>query len=271
MRSLATLLLAAAMAAAAPVVVAQTPDAQPPDPAPILTLDDALWAGGFLIGAAALAPLDVHIAREIQDSIRQEQPVFRAGAGALRLLGFPGSLIVTGGLYGGGLLLDQPGIAAAGLHATEAVVAAEIVTLVVKGLAGRGRPFLDPGNPFNFHLGRGIFNDDYQAFPSGHTSAAFAVASALTAEIGNRNPDLKLVSGTLLYSTATLVGISRLYHNAHWATDVIVGAAIGTFAGWTVVRYHHRRPDNPLDRALLSRTHPPAPAVPIVLWSMPIG
>jgi hypothetical protein len=44
-----------------------------------------------------------------------------------------------------------------------------------------------------------------------------------------------------------------LYDNQHWASDVIVGAGIGTFAGNKVVRYAHRtNANNRLDRWLLS-------------------
>ena len=44
-----------------------------------------------------------------------------------------------------------------------------------------------------------------------------------------------------------------MYNNYHWASDVTIGAAIGTFAGLKVVRYHHRvNPDNRLDRWLLN-------------------
>jgi membrane-associated phospholipid phosphatase len=31
----------------------------------------------------------------------------------------------------------------------------------------------------------------------------------------------------LAYSLATIVGLSRIYNNAHWASDVLAGAAIG--------------------------------------------
>ena len=43
-----------------------------------------------------------------------------------------------------------------------------------------------------------------------------------------------------------------MYNNRHWASDVLVGAGIGTFAGLKVVRYHHSHPGNRLDRWLLA-------------------
>jgi hypothetical protein len=42
-----------------------------------------------------------------------------------------------------------------------------------------------------------------------------------------------------------------MYNNAHWASDVALGAAIGTFSGIKVVRYSHAHPNNFIDRALL--------------------
>jgi hypothetical protein len=42
-----------------------------------------------------------------------------------------------------------------------------------------------------------------------------------------------------------------MFQNQHWASDVIVGAAIGTFAGLKVVHWHHSHPGNFVDRVLL--------------------
>jgi membrane-associated phospholipid phosphatase len=66
------------------------------------------------------------------------------------------------------------------------------------------------------------------------------------------------VIGPVLYGGAVAVGASRMYENRHWASDVIMGAAIGTFAGTKVVRYHRTHPTNQLDRWLLRASVSPS-------------
>jgi membrane-associated phospholipid phosphatase len=56
-----------------------------------------------------------------------------------------------------------------------------------------------------------------------------------------------------------MVGLSRMYNNQHWASDVVFGAGLGTFAGITVVRYTHDHARNRIDRWLLSGAITPAP------------
>jgi membrane-associated phospholipid phosphatase len=70
-----------------------------------------------------------------------------------------------------------------------------------------------------------------------------------------------------MYGGATLVGLSRMYNNLHWASDVLGGAAIGTLLGLKVVKYHHSHPDNAIDRALLRRNVMPIPT-PIPLATL---
>jgi membrane-associated phospholipid phosphatase len=63
--------------------------------------------------------------------------------------------------------------------------------------------------------------------------------------------------GSAMYGGATLVGLSRMYNNRHWASDVMIGGLIGTFAGLKVVKYHRTHPDNRVDRWLLGVTATP--------------
>lgn len=244
--------------------------AQQVDREPVFSGSDAAWAAGFLAGTAALAPVDLYFAERLQDPRSQENRLLRHGATVFRVLGHPGAVLGVAGAYAVGRLSDNDGLADVGLHAAAALLVAEGATYLGKTVAGRARPRVDPGNPFNFGLLRG-WRDNYQSFPSGHTSAAFAVAAALTSEAGSRRPADQWWMGTLLYSGAALVGVSRMYNNEHWATDVVVGAALGTFAGWKVVRYTHTRAGNELDGLFLNLTirpgHGMALAVMPLAWS----
>jgi membrane-associated phospholipid phosphatase len=69
-----------------------------------------------------------------------------------------------------------------------------------------------------------------------------------------------------------MVGLSRMYHDKHWASDVVLGAAIGTFTGLKVVRYSHAHPNNRLDRAILKdRAAIRGTPVPIVAFRIPLS
>lgn len=64
---------------------------------------------------------------------------------------------------------------------------------------------------------------DDQSFPSGHTTAAFVDATVLYHEFKDTEPIIAY-SG---YLFATSTGILRMTNNAHWLTDVLVGAGLG--------------------------------------------
>jgi len=73
-----------------------------------------------------------------------------------------------------------------------------------------------------------------------------------------------------MYGGATMVGLSRMYHNKHWASDVALGAAIGTFSGQKTIQYLHARPRNWVDRVLLGTSIGPAPNGGLAFgWSLP--
>ncbi len=188
-------------------------------------------------GTIALSPFDRALARVLQDPRRQENVFLQKTAAGLRFLGFPGSVIIGASVYAAGLALDDRNVASFGLHGTEAIAVTSAFVYAGKTSFGRARPHDDINNSFNFKFGRGFSGDRYQSFPSGHTAVAFAVASALTAESGEIWPDAQPFLGPLLYTGASFVGISRMYNNRHWATDVIAGAAVGILTGSALIRY----------------------------------
>lgn len=59
------------------------------------------------------------------------------------------------------------------------------------------------------------------AFPSGHTSSAFALAATLSFAAKNKNVSLLFLLGALA------VGYSRIYLAQHFMDDVLAGAVIG--------------------------------------------
>ncbi len=65
---------------------------------------------------------------------------------------------------------------------------------------------------------------NWQSFPSAHTATAVAFAVALAHQFPRAR--------WLCYSLAALVGLQRIEDGQHFASDVLVGAAVG----WTVAR-----------------------------------
>ena len=125
----------------------------------------------------------------------------------------------------------------------------------MKGIAGRARPQLDIEDERSFVIGRGFKKGDvYRSFPSGHSAMGFAAAAAVTSETSKWWPHSTWYIAPVMYGGATMIAASRMYNNKHWASDVVMGAAIGTFAGTKVVRYHHSHPGNRIDKWLLHPT-----------------
>jgi membrane-associated phospholipid phosphatase len=220
--------------------------------APFFTRKDAFLAGAFVLGTVAMFPLDKHIATKLLDSATQANRLFKHTATGAELIASPGAYVIGGTLFVVGEVAHKPRIADLGWHGTEAVLLADGVTYLIKGIAGRARPTLSDGtDPTNFRAGKGFASGDWSSFPSGHTTTAFAAAAAVTNETTRWWPRSEWVVGPLMYAGATAVGLSRMYHNRHWGSDVVLGAAIGTFSGRKVVQYAHGHPHNFVDRWIL--------------------
>lgn len=137
------------------------------------------------------------------------------------------SIIVMSGIFTYGILAKDKKCVSTALLALESFALASLVTRIPKTLVGRDRPDNWEGNgPFTF---KGPFHGN--SFPSGHTTASFAVASVIATQFR----DSKWIPVTA-YSVATLAGLSRIYDNKHWLTDVVAGATIGTLVGNLVSR-----------------------------------
>ncbi len=228
--------------------------------APFFIAKDAYLAAGFFVGTLLMLPLDKHIATNLRDSATQANRFFSKASTGVEAIASPGAYYIGGSMYLIGRLAHQDKLADLGWHGTEAVLFAQGVTGVIKGLAGRGRPFLSQGqDPDDFRAFKGFGGGDWASFPSGHTSTAFAAAAAVTNETTRWWPKSTWIVGPLMYGGATAVGLSRMYHSRHWGSDVVIGAAIGTFSGRKLVEYAHGHPGNRVDRFMLRTKVTPGP------------
>jgi hypothetical protein len=248
-----------ALALATPSAGAQQADSTHAASQPLFTRRDAVVAGSFALATVALFPLDERIARELQEPDAQGNRFLHHVATDVELITSPGAMIIGGTLYVVGRVGRFARVADLGLHGTEAIAVGSGLTTVLKVAFGRARPNVQPRDPHNFKFGRGLHDDRYRSFPSGHSVAGFAAAATVTEETRRWWPGSQWYVGTVMYGGAALIGASRMYNNRHWASDVVMGAAIGSFAGRKVVRYQHSHPGNDLDRILLGATVLPSP------------
>jgi membrane-associated phospholipid phosphatase len=203
--------------------------------------------------AAALLPADARIARELRGPGPQSSGFLRGAADGAELLGSPGALVVGGSFYAVGIVARQRSLADIGWHTLEALILSGQTTNLLKGVFGRARPYAADGDARDFDWGSGFGDSDRRSFPSGHTSMAFTLASVLAEETSHRWPRAHRFVAPVAYATATSVGLARMYHDKHWASDVALGAAIGTLSGRLIVRWAHGRPRNWIDRVVLWR------------------
>jgi membrane-associated phospholipid phosphatase len=231
---------------------------------PLFVGKDALLLGAFVLGTALVAPIDMKVANRLQNPGTQENRFLKRSATGFRLLGDPGSVVTGAGLYLIGRADGNRRLQSLGLHSVESILLADIQGGGIKLIAGRQRPFVDTKNPYNFQLWRGLVSDKYRSFPSGHTITAFAFASTVTRESQFWWPHATWYVGTVFYGGASLVGLSRMYNNQHWASDVMAGAAIGTLVGIKVVKYTHSHPGNHIDRGLIKGKRSQIQATPIL-------
>jgi hypothetical protein len=154
--------------------------------------------------------------------------------------GLGGSLVATGTGYAleSGYLAsvgaDQPGVQA--LYATmvesESLLLTNAITMVLKRLVGRCRP--------RTYEDMGCL--EYDAFPSGHTSAVSSFAGARIYRLATTDPDagIALRATSLALAEASTVGVAilRVVAGAHSWEDVLVGAAIGHATGVLVAATH---------------------------------
>ena len=108
----------------------------------------------------------------------------------------------------------------------EAGALAMLSAAAFKFIAGRTRPFETTQSNQWFKSGN--------AFPSGHASAAFAVATVFA----EQGPNPTFARRALAYGLAGATAYARLDGNSHWLSDVVGGAALGIATGRFMLHRH---------------------------------
>lgn len=188
-----------------------------------VTLSEALLA---ISGVVVLSALD----EPLQRAARDHRKAHRGGtltdlANGFRQQGEP--IYYAGislGVMATGYIANSAPIRRAGRRLVVSVAASALVEQSLKILFGRSRPNENVGafslHPFSSRkdstglTARG-------SFPSGHVTAAFAVATSLADDINNTPVKIGL------YTLASGTAFSRIYDNRHWFSDTVFGALLG--------------------------------------------
>jgi membrane-associated phospholipid phosphatase len=228
--------------------VAQPTPTQQEKPAPslerrflknILRDQRAIWTSPFNIergDAKWLAPLGLSIAALLATDHRSASELAENGDNQNRLrisryVSRGGSFYTTGGITAAFYLIGRAsGNARAretGLLGAESLIDSGIVAQALKLITQRPRPHEDDAS--------GEFFDGGNAFPSGHATSAWSLATVIAYEYGQHRPLVRFGA----YGLATAVSLSRFTGRNHFLGDVLVGSAIGYGIGRYVYRTHH--------------------------------
>jgi membrane-associated phospholipid phosphatase len=136
-----------------------------------------------------------------------------------------GTIAAPVSLYAVGLIRKDSKMQSTALLAGEAVADVEILTTVLKDATKRARPasFPTQGNLYDSWVdSKGSFLRGNGSFPSGHSIAAFSVATVVAQRYRNHR-----WVPYAAYGLAAVVGFSRLTLSAHFLSDVFMGGALG--------------------------------------------
>jgi membrane-associated phospholipid phosphatase len=191
---------------------------------------DRALAGGTIVLVGGLMIFDGGLSRESQERRSAfTDRISKATTG----FGSGDAFLVAGGLVVSGFAFRDQRLNLMGREAIEASVFSGLLESALKPAFGRVRP---GGSASGTTFEPGSSN---YSFPSGHSTEAFAVASVIAARSSG------WVVPVIAYAGAALVAFDRVNDHAHFPSDVVAGAAIGTAVGRFIVHRHENAAETP--------------------------
>lgn len=133
-------------------------------------------------------------------------------------------------LYVAGFAFNYDRMRDTGLLIGETFVFAGFITLILKSTFGRWRPFTNHGD-LAFY-GFTWSDNDHLSFTSGHANVAFALSTVLASSTDN------IYLKIFFYIPAVITALSRIYHDQHWLSDVVVAAFVAVLVSRVLISFH---------------------------------
>ncbi len=183
------------------------------------------WKGGDFLSLSAVLGAGLLLYSVDQD-IQQWAQDHRSSSSEdiFKTIGQLGNGVVLIGLmaalYVSGEVSDNNSLRKTALLSLESCLTTGIIVSGLKSVVVRARPWTgESSHSFHPFSTRSRF----ASFPSGHASTAFAMATVIADQSKKAYIDI------LAYSLATMAAFSRVHLDKHWASDILVGSAIGYF------------------------------------------
>jgi membrane-associated phospholipid phosphatase len=199
-----------------------------------LTRRDAEAFGGAVAATLVLAPMDVPISREFTEPHWARSDQVHDVTGDLAFFGGPWPFIASAAIVVGGNATGFDKLQRFAIHNMEAIALATAIAGVGKGVTGRALPGVRTRHEFEWGRGFHDANGPFVSFPSGHTAAAFAMASTVAGELEHAGCAHASLGGDAAYALAGAVAVARVIQRTHWPSDLPLAIAIGTWSGQAV-------------------------------------
>ena len=224
-----------------------------------LRVQDATWLLPVASAFAITTIADTDIEKRLPNGtsfIRQSKSFSNYGAAA-----YAG---MVGGAYLWSRATHNDHLRETSVLSGEAALDTLLIAEGAKYIAGRSRPYERNGS--------GEFRTGGSSFPSVHAADAFAIATVVAHEYPGPLTQL------LAYGGAAAISAARVTGRQHFASDVLVGSALGWFVGRQVFNAHSGQRDRemygtferaPRERGPRDPAFMGSPSVPLDSWIYP--